>query len=89
MIHKHQINGLQEMSKINGVVSGFLFNFRDEKNNIERTYFQNIWDFFEMIEVLEKKSFNEKDLLKYSPIPIVGKKKRVNYSWDMEKFLNE
>ena len=76
MIHKHQINGLQEMSKINGVVSGFLFNFRDEKNNIERTYFQNIWDFFEMIEVLEKKSFNEKDLLKYSPTPIVGKSMR-------------
>jgi hypothetical protein len=34
MIHKHQINGLQEMSKINGVVAGFVFNFRDDSSMI-------------------------------------------------------
>lgn len=78
MIHKHQINGLQEFSKIDYVVAGFLFNFRDEVNGSEKMYFQEIWDFYDMIEDLDKHSFNEKDLLKYSPIPIEGKKKRVN-----------
>ena len=89
MIHKHQINGLQELSKINCVVSGFLFNFRDEKNGNEKTYFQGIWDFFDMIENLDKHSFNENDLLQYFPIPIEGKKKRINWSWNIEKFLKE
>lgn len=89
MIHKHQINGLQEFSKIDYVVAGFLFNFRDEVNGSEKLYFQDIWDFYDMIEDLDKHSFNEKDLLKYSPISIEGKKKRVNQAWNMEKFLNE
>lgn len=87
MIHKHQINGLQEMSQINGVVAGFVFNFRNEKEKIETTQFQDVWDFFDMIESLDKKSFNEKDLLNQNPIQIYGKKKRVNYTWDMETFL--
>lgn len=87
MIHKHQINGLQELSKTSGVIAGFMFNFRNEKENIETTYFQEIWDFFDMIESLDKKSFNENDLQLYHPIQIQGKKKRVNFSWDMETFL--
>lgn len=64
MIHKHQINSLQELSKYDYVVSGFIFNFRDENNGVERTYFQEIWDFFDMIGSIDKKSFNEKDLVK-------------------------
>lgn len=89
MIHKHQIIGLQEQSKTRHVVAGFLFNFRDEQHKIERTYFQEIWDFIDMIESLDKVSFNENDLLKYPHIVIEGSRKRVNWTWNIEKFLKE
>ncbi len=87
MIHKHQIMALLEYEKYNNVSSGFLFNFRNEKTGSEITYYQSICDFLRMINEINKKSFNEKDLLKYNPIEIIGKKKRVNYLWDIDKFL--
>ena len=42
-----------------------------------------------MYNSLNKKSFNEKDLLNYNPILIEGKKKIKNWTWDLEKFLQE
>ena len=88
MIHKHQILALMEYAKYNNVHAGFLFNFRNEESGNEVTYDQNICDFIRMISEINKKSFNERDLLKYSPIEITGKKKRVNYVWDIDKFLS-
>lgn len=89
MIHKHQILSLEKLGKFQGVISGFLFNFRLEDETIERTYFQNISDFLKMYNSLNKKSFNEKDLLKYRPTIIEGKKKIKNWSWNIEKFLTD
>jgi len=89
MIHKHQILALKDYADFKNVVSGFIFNFRNEDNNIEITYFQGISDFLIMVERIGKKSFNEKDLLEYSPMEIVGNKKRVHYTWDIDKFLKE
>ncbi|MEY8352606.1 hypothetical protein AALB39_04525 [Lachnospiraceae bacterium 54-53] len=89
MIHKHQILSLDKLSKYDGVVSGFIFNFRDESESFERTYFQEICDFLSMIGELNKKSFNEKDLLEYSPVQIIGRKKIKNWTWNVEKFLND
>lgn len=89
MVHKHQIIGLTEFNTYEGVVSGFFWNFRIEKEGVERTYFQHISDFSKMTSEIEKKSFNEKDLLKQNPIPIEGKKKRVNYTWNLDKFMKE
>jgi hypothetical protein len=41
-----------------------------------------------MINNLDKKSFNESDLLKFgNPIKIEKKKLKVNYRYDVEKFL--
>lgn len=88
MIHKHQILALLDYAKYNNVKVGFLFNFRSEESVTEVTYYQNICDFVRMISEINKKSFNEKDLLKYNPIEITGKKKRVNYVWDIDKFLS-
>lgn len=87
MIKYHQIESLSKYSSYNGVLSGFLFNFRDEKNKIERTYFQNVIDFNKMISLLEKKSFNEIDLLMNNSIRLQGKKLRVNYIWDMKQLI--
>ena len=88
MIHRHQILGLLNFSEYENVVAGFLFNFRDEENNIERTYFQDINMFMEMYNNIDKKSFNEIDLILNGAIKIDSIKKRVNYVYDIEKFLD-
>ena len=89
MVHKHQILGLLEMSKYDGVNAGFIFNFRDEKNNMERTYFQDIKSFVDMIKNIDKHSFNELDLLTNNAKRINGEKKRVRYRWDFDSFFKD
>lgn len=88
MIKLHQIESLTNMSKYDGVMAGFVFNFRDEKNNMERTYFQNIIDFNNMYEKINKQSLNEMDLLLNGAVKINGTKKRVHYTWDLNEFLS-
>lgn len=88
MIHKHQILGLMNCAKYDGVCSGFVYNFRDEKNNVERTYFQDINDFNKMVDKIGKKSLNELDLiLDGNAVKINGVKRRVRYAWDIDGFL--
>ena len=87
MIHKHQIQALTDFGKYNNIISGFIFNFRDEAAFIERTYFQRINDFNFMIQELSKHSFNEFDLLKHNSLIIPGRKKKVHYAWDLEPLL--
>lgn len=88
MIHKHQIEGLTKVSTYSNVISGFLFNFRDEKNNCERTYFQNIKDFNKMCVKINKKSLNEMDVVFNGGIKIQGTKKRTHYIWNIDEFFN-
>lgn len=87
MIHKHQILALHEFSEFKNVVAGFVFNFRDEKNDMERTYFQRITDFLKMCKSINKKSFNELDLIMSNAIKLEGVKKKTNYTWNVEKLL--
>lgn len=88
MIHKHQIMSLLEFSKYENVTAGLLLNFRDEDKKIERTYFQNISDFYSMSKIINKSSFNEIDLImKGNAVKISGIKKRVNFVWDIDEFL--
>ena len=72
VIHFHQIEGLR--------------NFR-HSDGTENCYFIHINDFDMMINSLDKKSFNEKDLSKYNPIIIENRKKKVNYTYNIEKFI--
>lgn len=88
MIHKHQILSLLDFSNFENVTAGFIFNFRDEDKEIERTYFQNIKDFDSMCKKIDKASFNEIDLIMNgNAIKITGTKKRVNYQWNLDEFL--
>jgi len=49
-----------------------------------------IEEFVTMIDNLDKKSFNEKDLYEWcNPIVIEKKKMKVNYRYSVEKFLKE
>ena len=85
IIHHYQIKSLKDFTQYERVISGLVLDFRSTGN----TYFLNInqWDKF--ISYIEKKSFNEKDLLEYaSPILIEKRKLKVNYRYDIESFLN-
>lgn len=86
VIHKHQIDNLQKFSMYKNVISGFIFDFRLS----EKTYFCPIDNFLCMIDKLDKKSFNEADLIKWCGIIIINKRKlRVNYRYDVNTFLQE
>lgn len=84
IIHKHQIDNLNKFALYTHVISGFLLDFRLS----EKTYFCIIDEFVKMINNLDKKSFNEDDLCNQcSPIIIEKKKLKVNWKYNVEKFL--
>lgn len=86
-IHFHQINGLREWSLYDGIISGFIVEFRQ----IEKTIFIEINDFDSLIEAIDKKSFSYNDIknLHIPHIEIAQEKMRVNYKYDVASFLNE
>lgn len=88
MIHYHQIKGLREFVGYKNMIAGFLFNFR-KKDNTETTYFQHINDFDRMIASIDKKSFNEKDLVKFNPIIVNSRKLKVNYRYHVSELLEK
>lgn len=85
VIHIHQINSLKEWDKYNGVICGFIIEFRQ----IEITIFIDIKTFCKLSNLITKKSFTIDDLdnnnLKYIVIPQV--KKRIRYIYDLDYFL--
>lgn len=83
LIHKHQIEGLQKSDKFLDVVSGFVLNFR----TANRTYFWKIKDFLEYTNKLDKKSFNEDDVIKGHGIIIPQEIRRVRYSYNIKDFV--
>ena len=86
VIHKHQIDNLLKFSTYENIVSGLVLDFRLS----DKTYFCTIEEFVNMINKLDKKSFNEKDLYEWcNPIEIDKKKLKVNYRYNVEKFLHD
>lgn len=89
MVHRHQIMGLLKFSEYKNVKAAFIFNFRDEKNDTQRTYYQDINDFQKMCANISKVSFDEIDLIKHNAKKINGVKKRVHFYWEVEQFFAE
>lgn len=87
MVKYHQIEGLTKAAKYEYVLAGFLFNFRNENDGTQITYYQYIQDFNQMMAEIDKQSFNESDLQNYNAIEVPGCKKRVHYTWDMDNLL--
>ena len=86
VIHHYQIKSLKNFYQYKNVCSGFILDFRKTDN----TYFLSIEDWDNLIASIDKKSFNENDLLKYSnPILIEKKKLKINYRYNIQKFLND
>lgn len=86
VIRKHQIDNLLKFSTYENIISGLVLDFRLS----DKTYFCMIEEFVNMINNLDKKSFNEKDLFEWcNPIEIEKKKLKVNYRYDICKFLKD
>ena len=85
-IHYHQIEYLKNCSQYQNIISGLIIDFRGTDN----TWFLNIYEWDTLINSITKKSFNESDLLSYShPILISKKKLKVNYRYDVDKFIQD
>lgn len=86
-IHFHQIKGLTAWNKYNGIVCGFIIEFRE----IETTVFIDIDSFNVLMTRLNKKSFNYYDLIKEKMpfIIIPQEKKRTRYSYDVDVLLKQ
>lgn len=85
-IHRHQIDGLNAWNKYDGIVCGFIIEFR----GIETTVFIDIDSFNSLIDKIPKKSFNIDDIIN-SGLPyfvISQHKKRTRYIYDMDSFLS-
>ena len=85
MIRNNQIEGLQEASKHN-LVAGILVNFRNENND---TFFILINEFVDMMDSINKKSFNIKDLESIGATRIKSVKKRTRYKYDIQDMINK
>lgn len=84
-IHYHQIVGLSNWDSYDGIIAGFIIEFR----KIEKTVFIKIADFLKLMDKIPKKSFNFDDLSEYEIdyTLIRQHKKKVNYRYDVNELL--
>lgn len=90
IIKKHQINSLLRASEHEGVIAGFIFNFRERetKKGIKpnTVYFVTIDSFVDFQNTSGKQSINEEDC-KALGASISCKIKMVHYKYDINKFF--
>lgn len=84
-IKLNQIEGLTKASQYDGVCAGFIFNFR----KVEHTYWLNIKSFNGFNINTIKKSINENDVIEFGGILIGQRKKKVRYSYDVDKMIED
>jgi|GEM_PF-334212 len=84
MIKLHQIEGLKRAATYEGIIAGFLLDFRTSEN----TFFININDVVRFMNENSKGSINEKDVINYNGVLIEKVKKKVNYRYDLEKLFD-
>jgi len=89
MIHFHQINSLTNCSQYEGVIAGFVFNFRNEETVEEDTYFMNITDFNNFMINTDKKSINKVDIVTNGGIIIPSIKKRSLFVYGVKEGLEK
>ena len=85
MIRKNQVEGLAEAGR-HYLVAGLLVNFRNESND---TFFIMIDDYIEMIDSIDKKSFNIKDLIANGAVRVECDKKRSRWKYNIEKLIKD
>ena len=81
-IRKGQIEKLLEDVRYNGVVGGFLINFRE----LEETYYVPVDNVYQYMQTAHRKSIPV-EWCRISGVRIEQRKKRVRYSYDIGKWL--
>ena len=81
-IKYHQVMALSNANEFDGVVSGFIFDFRNNG-----TYWMYIEDFLNFLENSSKKSINIEDIKSYNGFEIQRKKMITNYKYDIRDML--
>ena len=86
LIHYHQIKGLSSVDNYDGIVSGFIIEFRA----ISKTVFISIKEFNKLISTIGKASINYDDLNKnnviYTEIP--QSLLKTHYRYDIQSFFD-
>lgn len=97
VIKQHQIDNLYADSKFEGVLPGFIFNFRNEDN---RTYFVDIHSFINYKHIAEnqlKHTYKSKvnrasipiDICREIGTEVLSIKKRVNHQYFVKQLVDE
>ena len=81
-IKYHQIIALSNANEFDGIISGFIFDFRNDG-----TYWMHIKDFLNFLENSSKKSINIEDVKTYNGFEIQRKKMITNYKYDIRDML--
>ena len=84
-IKYHQIKGLADASKFEGVYAGFVMNF--SFNGMMKVYYLSIENFLEFLQIEQKKSINYSDVEKYHGIPLDFQKLRTHYKYNITELL--
>ena len=85
IIKEHQIKSLEKSCLYNLIIPGFIFNFSEINNE---TYFLHINDFISFKNNTSRKSIPY-DYIKTEGLFINNKIKKVNYKYDLEKFIGD
>lgn len=88
MIKAKQINSLIQLSLQNGMVAGFILNYRDDDTNEEETFFVSIERFSDFLMEKDKKSINKKDAKEYGLL-IEQTIKRKYYRYNVSKMIED
>lgn len=97
VIKQHQIENLKKATEYDGIVSGFIFNFRQTNNE---TYFVHIDDFLKYKNIAENKlthtyksKVNEKSIpigiCREIGVPVKNVKKQIRYRFYINSLLDE
>lgn len=102
VIKQHQIENLEEASKFEGVIPGFLLNFREQPENL--TYFIHIKDFIKYKDFAESQSEHpyrcrkgkkingasiSLDICQEIGVEVLSIKKQVNYRYFVKTLIDE
>ncbi len=97
MVKRHQIEALTKAAETDGVISGFLVNFREPKN---RVFFVHITDFLEYKNIAENgldhtyegrvnKASIPIHIVEQIGIEVKSEKKRTRYRYKLNKLMND
>lgn len=98
VIKQHQIDNLKHATQFDGIISGFLFNFREVEGN--PTYFVDIDSFIEYKNIAEneldhtyKSKVNKAsislNICKEIGVPVTSIKKKIKFRYYVNKLLDE